>query len=344
MKTNNVLKKSLLSSVLFIILVVIVFYFIFRDLAFKDILVLFRKANKFYLLLGVLVMFSYNILEALNLKIILTSLGDKPRFINCYKYAIGSFFTASITPSSSGGDPMALYLMSKDKLPVSHSAITLLTKLLVYQMVIIILATTSFIISFKQIVALLGNMKFLVFLGLTLNILVFTLYFLAIFFKQILIYLVEILCKLLKKLHYKKTEALREKINLQVEEYSRAANILKTNKQIFIKIILTTLIQIILSFTIPYLVYLAFNLEGASLFKFITTQAILYVSVSALPFPGAVGISEAVFMKLYKTLFNPAILGSAMFITRFINFYLFVIITGILLAIFITHDNFKKTK
>ena len=119
---------------------------------------------------------------------------------------------------------------------------------------------------------------------------------------------------------------------------------MKTNKQIFIKTILTTLIQIILSFTIPYLVYLAFDLEGASLFKFITTQAILYVSVSALPFPGAVGISEAVFMKLYKTLFNPAILGSAMFITRFINFYLFVIITGILLAIFITHDNFKKTK
>ena len=199
MKTNNVLKKSLLSSVLFIILVVIVFYFIFKDLAFKDILFLIRKANKFYLLLGVLVMFSYNILEALNLKIILTSLGDKPRFINCYKYAIGSFFTASITPSSSGGDPMALYLMSKDKLPVSHSAITLLTKLLVYQMVIIILATISFIISFKQIVALLGNMKFLVFLGLTLNILVFTLYFLAIFFKQILIYLVEILFKLLNK-------------------------------------------------------------------------------------------------------------------------------------------------
>ena len=96
MKTNNVLKKSLLSSVLFIILVVIVFYFIFKDLAFKDILFLIRKANKFYLLLGVLVMFSYNILEALNLKIILTSLGDKPRFINCYKYAIGSFFTASI--------------------------------------------------------------------------------------------------------------------------------------------------------------------------------------------------------------------------------------------------------
>ena len=71
MKTNNVLKKSLLSSVLFIILVVIVFYFIFKDLAFKDILFLIRKANKFYLLLGVLVMFSYNILEALNLKIIL---------------------------------------------------------------------------------------------------------------------------------------------------------------------------------------------------------------------------------------------------------------------------------
>ena len=33
-----------------------------------------------------------------------------------------------------------------------------------------------------------------------------------------------------------------------------------------------------------------------------------------------------------------------MFITRFINFYLFVIYTGILLAIFIIKDNLKKAK
>ena len=344
MKTNNVLKKSLLSSVFFVILVIIVFYFVFKDLAFKDVLILFKNSNKLYLILAIFCMAGFNFLEGLNIKIILKSLGNKVKYLACYKYAIGSFFTASITPSSSGGDPMALFLMTRDKISVSHSAITLLTKLMCYQIVVLILSLISFISSYNQTINLLGNMKFLVFLGLFLNMLVFTLYFLAIFFKQIMIFLVELLGKLLNKLHFKKIKNLEEKIKMQIDEYSRAALALKTNKKIVLKVIFLTLIQMILYYSIPYFVYLALGYHESSILKFITTQAILYVAVSALPFPGAVGISEAVFMKLYKTLFNPLILGSAMFITRFINFYLFVIITGLLLAFFITHDNFKKIK
>ena len=87
----------------------------------------------------------------------------------CYKYAVGAFFSASITPSSSGGDPMAFYLMTKDKIPVSHSAIALFTKLMVYQFVMIILASISFFTSYKQITTTLGNFKYLVFLGLFLK-------------------------------------------------------------------------------------------------------------------------------------------------------------------------------
>ena len=105
-----------------------------------------------------------------------------------------------------------------------------------------------------------------------------------------------------------------------------------------------TLIQIVLIFAIPYFVYLALGYRDTSILKFVATQAVLHVTVSSLPFPGAVGISEAIFMKLYKNLFNPNVLGSAMLITRFINFYLFVIYTGILLAIFIIKDNLKKAK
>ena len=101
----------------------------------------------------------------------------------------------------------------------------------------------------------------------------------------------------------------------------------------------TTLTFIVLVFSIPYFVYLALGYQDTSIFKFITTQAVLNITVSSLPFPGAVGISEAIFMKLYKNLFNPNVLGSAMFITRFINFYLFVIISGI--VVMINHIKWK---
>ena len=344
MKSNSIIKKSLLSSIFFVILVIIVFYFIFRETAFKDVILIFQKSNKLFIFLGIFCMFMYNVLEGVNIKIVLSSLGNKVKFTKCYKYAVGAFFTASITPSSSGGDPMAFYLMTKDKMPVSHSAITLFTKLLVYQFVMIVLASISFISSYNYVISSLGKFKYLVFLGLFLNILVCSLYFLIVFFKQIITFLVELLCKILNKFHYKKTAILQEKINLQIEEYSKSAYVLKTNKKIIIKCILTTFIQITLLFLIPYFVYLSLGYQDTSIFKFISMQAVLNITVSALPFPGAVGISEAIFIKLYKNLFNPNVLGSAMFITRFINFYLFVIYTGILLAIFITKDNLKKAK
>ncbi len=344
MKEDNVIKKSILSILVFIIFVIIAFYFIFKDTSLKEVVENFTNSNKLYIILAIFCMFLYNVFEALNLKVILSFLKNKVKLRNCYKYAIGAFFAASITPSSSGGDPMAFYLMSKDKIHVSHAVITLLIKLLIYQLVVIILSVLSFIISYREIVPVLGNMKYLTYLGITLNCLVFCLYFLLIFQKKIIVFFIELFCKLLNKLHYKKTAILKIKINNQLDEYSNAIAILKNNKIMFLKIIFITLIQMLFYFSIPYLVYLALGYNENSLFHFISIQAILYATVSSLPFPGAVGISETVFMKLYQKLFNLAILGSAMFITRFINFYLFVIYTGTLLLFFITKDYIAKNR
>ena len=96
-----------------------------------------------------------------------------------------------------------------------------------------------------------------------------------------------------------------------------------------LKIILTTFIQIVLYHSIPYLVYLSFGLNGANFFQFISLQAVLYISVSAIPLPGAVGVSEGGFLSIYKLLFPTELLTSAMLLSRGVSFYLFVVISGI---------------
>ena len=88
MKANSIIKKSLLSSIFFVILVVIVFYFIFKETTFKDVILIFQKSNKLFIFLGILCMFFYNLLEGLNLKIVLNSLGNKIKLSKCYKYAV----------------------------------------------------------------------------------------------------------------------------------------------------------------------------------------------------------------------------------------------------------------
>lgn len=340
---DNILKKSIISALVFVLFVAIVFYFIFRENSYREIYKIFQSSKKIYLLIGILCMAMFSICESLNLKRTLKLLGTKVKFKDTYKYALGGFFTASITPSASGGDPMQIFLMTKDKIPVSHTLIALLVKLLCFQFGEVSIGLISFILfpnMFKEI----GNIKFLVYLGLFLNSLVMILYILLLFFRGIVDYFIKLFSKLLDKIHYKKKEELLAKINKQVIEYSEASKILKKNKLFFLSVLLTAYIQLLLYYAIPYMVYLAFGLNNASLITFIAIQSVLFLSVSALPFPGSVGVSEGTFMYLYKNLFGSLLLGSAMVITRFINFYIFVLYSGIMLLVLIFKDNLKKIR
>ena len=338
MNKDNIIKKGIISILIFIIFVAIVFYFIFRNNNYQEIYLIFKNSKKIYLVIAVLCMACFSISEALNLKKALNLCGSKVSFKSAYEYALAGFFASSVTPSSSGGDPMQLYLMTKDKIPVSHSAITLLTKLLCFEIVTVVIGSISYF-SNPSLFSKIGNIKYIVYLGIFLNCLVLTLYILVIFYNKIVKYLVKILEKLLLKLKYKKTDTLIEKINTQVIEYGRVAKTLRGNKLIFIEMLLITLVQMILYYSIPYLVYLAFGLKGVNLVTFIIVQSVLFISVSALPFPGAVGISEGTFMFLYKNIYGAKLLGSAMVITRFINFYIFVFYSSIITFIVLLREN-----
>jgi hypothetical protein len=341
---KKILKKNIISSLVFTILVIIVFYFIFKKNNFYKVLTIFQNSNKLYLVIAVLCMACFSLCEAINLRQTLNFFDEKISFRKAYKYALAGFFVSSITPSSSGGDPMQLYLMSKDKISVSHSALTLLVKLLAFQFVTITLAFLGFITSYDIFSHALGNIKYIIFLGVFLNFLMFSLYFLIIFFKSVIIFLVELFSKLLDKIHYKKRTQLIKKIYMYVDEYSMASTYLIKNKKFLLRVILVTYIQMLLSYSVSYFVYLSLGFTKYSILTFISIQSILFISVSSLPFPGAVGISEATFMHLYKSLFPKDILGSAMVITRFINFYIYVLYSGITMLILIVKDNLSKKK
>lgn len=340
--SNNIIKRSLISSILFIIIVIIVFYFIFRDNNYREVYGIYKNATRSYLLFGLLAMACFSVCEALNLKTSLTLLKEKVTFKQCYKYALAGFFVAGITPSSSGGDPMQLYLMTQDNIKVSKGAISLLLKLLSFQITVVVLSLIGFITSHKLFLTSLGNLRYIIYIGAFLNILVGTLYFLIIFFKPIIVYLVELLSKLFTFLHIKKKDQIITFLNNQVEEYSKASSLIKKNKLVLVKIFLITLVQMLLYYSIPYFVYLSMGFTNHNIVTFISLQSVLFISVSSLPFPGAVGVSEATFMKIYKQMFPEVVLGSAMVITRFINFYIFIIYSGFFLMSYILRHNFNK--
>lgn len=328
-------KVKIFNFLIFLFLLIITFYIVFKNNNINDIINNIKSVNCLYILLGFFCMFIFVTCEALNIKHILSSLNYKIPFLKNIKYALVGFFFSSITPSSSGGQPLQIYFMSKDKIKMTHSLLTLLVEVFCFQLASCFLAIIGFFINYNLLIKSIGKIKYLMFLGLSLNLIVITFLIIIIFSKKIALKLSKFVFKILSFFHYKKADKFYEKTLNQIEEYHNCALYLKEHKKIFYKTFLICLIQLSFYHSIPYFVYLSFGLNEFNIFTFIFIQAVLYVSVSCLPFPGAMGVSEGSFMILFKMFFPATIISSAMLLSRAISFYIFVIITGLLILLFV---------
>lgn len=343
MKNKNI-RKSILNIIIFLIFAILTIFIVFKKNNMTEIFLNIKQVNITYIIFAIISMFIFISCEGINIRRVLQTLNCKISYLKSFKYALVGFFFSSVTPSASGGDPAQLYFMSKDKLPIAHSALALLVELSSFQFVSCSIAIIGFVYNYDILINNIGNIKYLLALGLTINILILIFLLIMIFSRKFAIKLVNIIISILNFLHYKKTTELKEKILNQVEEYHKCSIYLKSNKLVLLKIIFTTTIQMILYHSIPYFVYLSFGLNDVNFLTFIFMQAVLYISVSSLPFPGAMGVSEGGFMILFKMFFPSTILSSAMIISRGISFYLFVIISAILIILFILIDKLALKK
>lgn len=331
---NTKIKKGIINGAIFLFFVIVTFYVIFQNNDIAQILKIVKQVDKKFICLAILCMCFFVFSEGINILRTLKLLNCKTNFKDTIKYALVGFFFSSVTPSASGGDPMQIYYMKKDGLPLGKSTLAILTEFSSFQVVTIVMAIIGFVTNYKFIENSIGNVKYFLLLGVLINIAILGIIILSIFSRKLIGKLVKFICKILNKFHYKKAEEFETKCFKQIEEYKAGANLLMKNPKILLKIILTTLLQIILYHSIPYLIYLSFGLNEVSFFRFLALQSVLYISVSCMPLPGAVGISEGGFLIIYRILFPATLLSSAMLLSRGVSFYLFVLISGIAVLYF----------
>lgn len=337
-------KKIFKIFVIFFLSLLILFMFmqIFKGTSLREIIHYILSVDKKYVMLGISIMFLFSIGEALNIKIVLSSLGYTLSFFAYFKYAILGFFFSSITPSSSGGQPMQVYAMSKDRIQISHSLIALVVELFSFQVACFIWAIVGLVASGKMLIAQIGGLKYLFFIGFLINLIILLLLSILLFSKKLAIKIIDFCYKVLNAFHYKKSDVFYAKALKQLKEYNDSSEFLKMHKTILFKTIGISLIKMFLYHSIPYFVYRSFGFNESSIFTFVSVQAFLYCAVSFLPFPGSLGVSESGFVLLFKLFFPEAILNSAMLISRGISLYLYVCITGVLILCFLLSEKIWK--
>ena len=337
---KNLFFKILKNGGLFLILIIFTFYFVFKDMDLNAVAKTISNVNIMYILTAVTCMCVFLLCEASNFRRNLSALGCKTNLLKCINYSVQGFFFSSITPSASGGQPMQAYQMYKDDIKISHSTLVLFVEFIFFQTVTIMYAIIGFISQRSLLAGKVNSLMILFTIGLICNFAMLMALVLVLFYSEGVKKILNVIVGFLKFCRFKKADVLKEKVDSVIDDYKECAMYIVKNKGIMVKTFITKCIQIFALHSIPYWIYRSFGFNEYSIFVFIGVQAVLFISVSALPLPGSVGVSESGFLTLFKLFFPVTVLNEAMLLSRGVSFYLFVFLCGM----FILVKGFKDSR
>ena len=317
--------------IFFVLLIVFTFWFIFKDQDMNELMSAIGKADKRYIFIGIILMFGVYLMESINVRGVLISLGEKKfSLVRAFKYtSIGAFFSA-ITPAATGGQPVEIYYMVKDCIKTSNGTLAMLIQLCGFQ---ISTLSLSIICGILNPSLLSDGIIWFYLLGLLINGFALAVMLLATFSSKATEVMYKLLAGFMDRAKIKYRDRKKEKLREALNQYSVSALYIKKNKIEFVKAIFRVFIQISIYHSIPYFIYRAFGLTNLSFLQLFSMQAVFYTTISGMPLPGSIGVSETLFLKLFGSAFGKKLLSGAMLLYRFVSFYLYIILFAIVVVI-----------
>jgi len=321
-------KKSRLvqaiNAFVFLGLIALTFWIIFKDQDINKVIRLAFEANGFFLLLGIALMVIYFMVEAWNVTKILRSLGEKVTFSKIFRFTMVGFFFCSVTPGASGGQPLEVYYMSREGISGANATLAIIIQTCGIQFAVTILGLLCSLFGLDH---LSGPVAYLFAIGLIINLAALIILLACIFFANGLRRVIRHTLGFMWRRGFKKAIEWQQNADKALDKYTEGSRYIRENKREFMHSMLRSLLQITVFYLVPFCIYKAFGLSGSNIFSFFIMQSILFVATSGLPIPGAIGASESVFLSLYGVVFGEELLSSAMLLSRGISFYLFVVVS-----------------
>ena len=147
-------------------------YLVFRGEDLGEIIETVKSANSWYLILSIICVILFIIGESVIIFYMMRTLGVKVRMTHCALYSFVGFFFSCITPSATGGQPMQIYYMKKDKLDIPVSTLVLMIVTITYKAVLVFIGVLICLFGRGFLEPYLGDYMWVFYLGLGLNIFV----------------------------------------------------------------------------------------------------------------------------------------------------------------------------
>ena len=299
----------------------------------------FASFNYAFLLIALVGIIVYWLLEAACMQIICNDLFRGFSFFKTFLITIiGQYFNC-ITPLSSGGQPMQAYYYQRFGLPVEHAMPMLLCRFIVYQMTMTVYAIIALILRFGYFMRDLRPIMYLVAIGFLGGFVLMAMLLALAFARNGVIRITTWAINLLGRIGvFKDPESTLRAATTSLEEAYEGMQFLLKRPSVLVRVSLVTFVQLTVFFSMSWVIFAGFGLEANDYFTVVSCQAFVYLIMSFVPLPGAIGASEASYITFFNYVYgDPSIVALSTFIWRFFTFYL-PIVLGMTLTLLVNKE------
>ena len=314
-------KKIIFNGVFLAVVFALTVYGVFHGEDLSSMMDAIHRADKRWLVPGIALVAFFIWGESIIIWYMMRSSGICLKKRTCFFFSSVGFFFSCITPSASGGQPMQIYYMKKEKISIPVSTVILMIVTITYKLVLVVIGVGIAIFGRGFLHKYLEGILPVFYLGLALNIFCVTFMTILVFHPLLAKAILVKGMKLLERLHLmKKKEGRLKKLEDSMDTYRNTAAYLKNNPFVIVKVIGITFIQRMALFAVTWFVYQAFGLHGTGFWEILFLQAVISVSVDMLPLPGGMGISETLFLNIFSPVFGGLLLPG-MVLSRGLGYY-----------------------
>ena len=314
-------KKIIFNGVFLAVVFALTIYGVFHGEDLSSMMDAIHRADKRWLIPGIALVAFFIWGESIIIWYMMRSSGIQLKKRTCFLFSSVGFFFSCITPSASGGQPMQIYYMKKEKISIPVSTVILMIVTITYKLVLVVIGIGIAIFGRGFLHKYLEGILPVFYLGLALNIFCITFMTILVFHPLLAKAIMVKGMKLLERLHLvKKKDGRLKKLEDSMDTYRNTAAYLKNNPFVIVKVIGITFIQRMALFAVTWFVYQAFGLHGTGFWEILFLQAVISVSVDMLPLPGGMGISETLFLNIFSPVFGGLLLPG-MVLSRGLGYY-----------------------
>ncbi len=315
----------------FILSVGLIAYFVFSKDGLRDFMHTARHVSMFWLSMALFLQLFNVFIDILLVYMFIRQRYKDFTFREAIKVGmVGAFFSA-VTPASTGGQPMQVYLMSKMNIDVGFSTSVLVQKFLIFLSTSFVSSIFIILIKFKMFTQAIDSFLMWIFVaaGFISQLVVVSAVVVATVNQSLTNRFIMFIAKCLSKIRIvKNVDKKKDGILAQLDAFHSAnKNLYKQPKLVVVSYILVV-IQVTAIYSVVYCIYRSFGLHGASLFDMISAQAIVNLVSAMMPLPGASGAAELSFAMFFAMFFRPEIIKPVILLWRFITYYAMIVITA----------------